>query len=711
VKNRKEEVMYSRRLYLVLTASLFLVLVFCTGNQTEVTTGTLLREMTDLWRLTEYPEPEYRTVQFSSYDRRSTVPGGPGWFSNSDGFGGEPVPNFEQVLTEPDEDGIGEYMIADVKGPGAIVRLWSAAISGEIELFLDGGSEPVYKGKADEFFHSPLAYFPESEPFHSDLLVETLYQRDASYFPIPFSKGMRLVWTGDLETLHFYEVQVRLYAKGTRVRTFAPGDLSEYTEDIKRTVSILSDPDHNLPLLSKEEEVSFDSMIMPGQKKEVLSLKGSKALERFTLKLHADDRDKALRQTVLHIKCDQHPWGQVQSPAGDFFGAAPGVNPYVSLPFSVYPDGQMVCRFPMPFKEECQIILENLGQQAVRAEGSVLPADYDWKQGRSMYFRARWRADHNITASNKDVQDLAFLIAFGKGLYIGTTSYIFNPCPIPTSYGNWWGEGDEKIFVDGEKFPSVFGTGSEDYYNYSWSSPDIFIFPYCGQPRNDGPGNRGFVTNFRWHIMDCLPFKEDIRFFMELYSHEVTPGLSYARIGYHYACPGVTDDHSALMPDDVEELELPEKWKPAARMGARNSVMYPSEEIITDSSRTTETKGGMWSDGRILTWMPQGKGSLKEFAFEITEKGTYRVYVTAGMNPSSGRICFRVDGKEALMPGGERTADLYRPFRTLLRNFRLDDREFSPGVHHLSLVFEGALPEIKEPQVNIDFIWIQMTGE
>ena len=53
-----------------------------------------------------------------------------------------------------------------------------------------------------------------------------------------------------------------------------------------------------------------------------------------------------------------------------------------------------------------------------------------------------------------------------------------------------------------EPLPRIFGTGSEDYFNYAWSSPDIFLFPYCGQPRNDGPGNRGFVTNNRWHIID-----------------------------------------------------------------------------------------------------------------------------------------------------------------------------------------------------------------
>jgi len=56
---------------------------------------------------------------------------------------------------------------------------------------------------------------------------------------------------------------------------------------------------------------------------------------------------------------------------------------------------------------------------------------------------------------------------------------------------------------------------------------------YCGQPRNGGPGNRGFVVNQRWHIVDALPFRERIAFSMELFSHERTEQSSYARIGYH----------------------------------------------------------------------------------------------------------------------------------------------------------------------------------
>jgi len=95
-----------------------------------ITTGTLLDEMIDMVGLAEFPDPAYKTVQFSSYDRRSTVPGGPNWFANSDGFGREPRPNFEAVLVEPNEQGIGEYLICDVKAPGTVVRTWTASIQG-----------------------------------------------------------------------------------------------------------------------------------------------------------------------------------------------------------------------------------------------------------------------------------------------------------------------------------------------------------------------------------------------------------------------------------------------------------------------------------------------------------------------------------------------------------------------------------------------------
>jgi len=678
-----------------------------TLEKDAITTGSLFKEMIDLAGLADFPDPAYRAVQYSSFDRRSRLPGGPDWFANSDGFGKEPIPNFEKVLKEPDEEGIGEYLIADVKGPGAIVRLWSAAITGKIKLFIDDQPSPLFDGPSIGFFHSVYDSFPEVKNLNKDRLKKTIYQRDAAYTPIPFAKGMRLVWIGDLQTIHFYQVGVRLYEEGTKVISFSPEDLATYSETINRVTASLSDPDQNLNPRSKEPLINFYAELKPSEKIELISLEGPKAIAILTIQVKADNTDKALRQTILHIICDEHPWGQVQAPVGDFFGAAPGINPYQSLPFSVRPDGTMICRYIMPFKKILKIRVDNNGDQTVEINGSLLPMDFAWDDERSMHFRARWRVSHNMIASNKAVQDLPFLLACGKGLYVGTTSYLLNPNNVPTPYGNWWGEGDEKVFIDDDTVPSTFGTGSEDYYNYSWSSPDIFYFPFCGQPRNDGPGNRGFVTNFRWHILDPLPFKDNIRFFMEVYSHEQTPGLSYARIGYHYARPGLTDDHEAIMPEDLRHLELPEAWKPAARMGARNSVFYDAEKIMDSSFQTRFKKGRLWAGGEVLIWNPKNIAESKAFSFEIKEKREYRIHFAAALSPDSGKISIQVDGNSTPLANKKEVVDLYRPFRTLLRNFTLPLMELEPGKHALSLKFEGAVPEIKEPEIGIDFIWIQ----
>jgi hypothetical protein len=677
------------------------------GNTSTITTESLYLEMTDLHRLVEFPHPAYRIFQFSSFDRRSQLPGGPDWFANSDGFGGEPIPGFERILQEPDSEGIGEYLIADVKGPGAIVRLWSAAISGTIDLYLDDQETPVYAGSAIDFFHRTLDAFPQVDSLNRERLNETVYQRDASYAPIPYAKRMRLIWTGDLKTIHFYQVQVRMYNPETIVKTFSPQDLETYRNTIEQVMAELIDPDQNLKPRSQQIPAAFESSLEPGESAEVITLNGPAALELLQLRVEAEDVDLALRQTVVYINCDDYPWGHVQSPLGDFFGAAPGINPYRSLPFSVQPDGTMISRWVMPFKNSLKLRLSNTGRQKVKIIGSALSHDYIWNEARSMHFRARWRVDHDMVASNRDVQDLPFLLAHGQGLYVGTTSYLLNPNNVPTPYGNWWGEGDEKVFVDDDITPSIFGTGSEDYYNYSWSSPDIFFFPYCGQPRNDGPGNRGFVTNFRWHILDPIPFRQHIRFFMELYSHEITPHLAYARIGYHYARPGLTDDHAAIKPSDLRPQQLPENWRPAARMGARNSVMYPAENLLTEHSNTHFLQGRIWAEGKLLIWTPKEQGETKDFVLRVDTQGKYRIYITAALTPRSGRFSVLLNGKPLPRRGQEENIDLFRPHRTLLRNYALQEISLKPGDITLSLVFNGARDELAAPEIGIDFIWIQ----
>jgi hypothetical protein len=474
---------------------------------------------------------------------------------------------------------------------------------------------------------------------------------------------------------------------------------------------VLADPQSAWKYRSSQPPAAIDAAVRPDEMKEVLALAGPKAIERLTLKLAATDRDRALRQVVLHIQFDDHPWAQVQAPIGDFFGTAPGVNPYNSVPFTVEPDGTMTCRFFMPFARSCKLMLQNLGDQPATVTGNVLPMDYAWNDASSTHFRARWRVNHELVADGDTrTQDIPFLVANGSGRYVGTAVMLLNPSPIPTTNGSWWGEGDEKVFVDEDIRPSTFGTGSEDYFNYAWSSADIFVFPYCGQTRNDGPGTRGFVSDNRWHILDSLPFRQRMGFYLELYSHERVPGFSYARIGYHYARPGLMDDHLAITREDVRPLKLPANWQPAARRAAANSVFYQAEDVVIQESRdrvkTSLLDGDLWAGGRGFVWRPAKSGEELAFRLPVAEDGQYVIHLTAGHTPVSGKFSAMLEGKRIGF-GGDAGISLYEPYRTMSRDHASDQIRLNKGVHDLTLRYEGPAGDSPSAEVVVDFVGVQ----
>ncbi|MBM3289973.1 MAG: DUF2961 domain-containing protein, partial [Candidatus Hydrogenedentes bacterium] len=421
-------------------------------------------------------------------------------------------------------------------------------------------------------------------------------------------------------------------------------------------------------------------------------------------KVDGPDLDTALRQTVLHIYCDGSPWGQVQSPVGDFFGAGPGVNPYTSVPFTVAADGTMTCRYVMPYKESVRVVLENRSDHEVKIASSALVADYTWDDAASMHFRARWRMDHGLTNSDTEdagVQDVPFLFARGAGVYVGTAIMLLNPNCVPISWGNWWGEGDEKIFVDDDTTPSIFGTGSEDYFNYAWSMHDIFYYPYCGQSRNDGPANRGNVVNFRWHVIDPIPFQRGIAFSMELFGHERTPGISYGRISYYYARPGAIDDSMPLTNEDLRVPRLPDTWEPAARFGAENFVFTACEDLAVSQENTAIETGGLWQGGRVLVWTPKAAGDRFTFNVALREDGDYSLALDCMYRPGAG--AFRADiGGAPLKFDGKDTTDLAVPANVQSRMLVGHAKGMKAGTHPLTLTaIEGGRA------IGLDFVGIQ----
>jgi hypothetical protein len=645
--------------------------------QQPVTFDSLLGEMVDLDRLARWPDPDYRTVQFGSSDRRTRGPEDPDWFVNADGFGQEPVPNFERVLQQPGADGVGEFLVCDVEGPGAIVRGWSAGMQGRLRVYLDGDETPRFEGTGHDFFARRstrlIPGFAGLPPHVRELFV----QQDADYLPVPFGQRLRIAWRGTLRELHFYQIQVRRYANGTRVETSAGQALTP------AQVARLAGWTDRDPAAFGAGAEPF--ALGPDAAWSGAAAEGPGLLRLLSVRVEADDVQAALRGTLLRIAFDGSQRPQVEAPLGDFFGSGPGIHPTRSLPVHVGADGMLLCRWPMPYRRSCRIELVNWSGAPVR--GTVLrlhaplPGGFD---ERTLQFHAKWRVDHALHARGSAAPiDVPYLTAIGQGRLVGLACQILNP-PMQASWrSNWWGEGDEKIFVDGAL--TTLGTGSEDYFNYSWSHWNLFAHPYCGQPLASGPGNCGYVSNHRFQILDDLPFAHSLAASMELWSHQPVTPLSYGRIAYWYARPGSIDDHRAPQPS---ELRLPElqPWDQAALAGDERAQSFPLHgHECTASAGAVRSEPTRLSRSRsLLAWTAPAGASLS-WPFEVPQDGTYRLRLLCLHRPEGTRVQCRVDDGEPLRIGGRDTFALHAPEPHRLLDLLFDGVRLSRGGHRLTV--------------------------
>jgi len=358
----------------------------------------------------------------------------------------------------------------------------------------------------------------------------------------------------------------------------------------------------------------------------------------------------------------------------------------------------------MPFSKSVRMEIENLSGEDIGLSGSVALDERKWNDEKSMYFHAHWRRDVNIVSSEHRIRDLPFLLALGKGRIVGTSVHVYNPSNVPSSWGNWWGEGDEKIFIDRDTFPSFFGTGSEDYFNYAWSSGRYFSHPYCGQTRNDGPGNRGYVSNHRWHILDDIPFYEKMAFYMELFSHDEVPHLSYARTVYLYGRPGLVHDHMDISADQLRN-DIHPVWIPLGEKGSEGFVFREAEDLTNlPHPEITLEKGHMWSGGSILVWEPKEKGSRIRLQLkEVNNLTDNELQMTLRHDAGGGEIRFLINDTPVSIDN-EETLDLYDPHRVFLNTHRLGSTALKKGVNYITVEFTG---EPGRNKVGIDFIWLR----
>jgi hypothetical protein len=218
------------------------------------------------------------------------------------------------------------------------------------------------------------------------------------------------------------------------------------------------------------------------------------------------------RFSILRIYWDDETEPSVECPVGDFFGM--GWNEYAplnSLPVCVNPGSAFNCYWAMPFRKKCRITMENINDKdpmtlyyQVDYTLTDVPED-------AAYFHAQYRRQN---PTDNSVYTIADNIK-GKGQFVGV--YL----AWGVNNNGWWGEGEIKFFIDGDsKFPTICGTGTEDYfcgsYNFDRNGQyKEFCNPYSGlvqviRPDGTYKSQQRFGL-YRWHILDPVRFDKDLK--------------------------------------------------------------------------------------------------------------------------------------------------------------------------------------------------------
>ncbi|MFO7617012.1 MAG: glycoside hydrolase family 172 protein, partial [Bacteroidales bacterium] len=271
---------------------------------------------------------------------------------------------------------------------------------------------------------------------------------------------------------------------------------------------------------------AFDRVVLPGDSLVLPISREDAAISYLCVHPHSPNPEQTLRSAVLSLEFDGHR--TVWVPIGEFFGTGYKLHPHKTFFTQTTAGGEMRSSWVMPFKEECRITYLNYGTDTIRLRGEIGLTEYFWNP-RSMYFGASWHEYHQVnTRLDGWFFDVNYVDINGKGCYVGDQVTLFNMAHT------WWGEGDEKIFVDGEAFPSSIGTGSEDYYGYAFARPEPFSHPFISQPTGAGNFDPELTVNMRHRALDAIPFTTSISSNIELW-HWADTQVNYALTAYYYA--------------------------------------------------------------------------------------------------------------------------------------------------------------------------------
>lgn len=385
------------------------------------------------------------------------------------------------------------------------------------------------------------------------------------------------------------------------------------------------------------------------------------------------------QEMLLRIFWDGSERPAVEAPIGDFFANCFGRrNEVISLPVIVEDADSYNCFWHMPFRKSARIEIVNQSDKAI----SLLYYNIDWIKKDKLpkdtpYFYAQYRQEYPAQHG----QDYVLLDTKGKGHYVGTVLAVRSRSP------SWFGEGDEKIYINGEAKASIWGTGTEDYFLSAWGLKTTST-PYFGVPYFDQWGIVGGHTSaYRWHLADPIVFNTGIKVTLEHFgwiAPDENPQYKstswnereddYASVAFWYQTG--TPTFTARAPH-ARERRLPSLERVIAYARDFADAAHHGEGNVTKQRLE-------FYDGPQLLYTPkEARGAWLEIPLEVKKKEPLRLLLNATKAADFGQYQVFLNGTKL---GG--VLDFYGA-KIVDEEFHLLDFWPEPGTYTLRLVCVG----------------------
>ncbi len=338
----------------------------------------------------------------------------------------------------------------------------------------------------------------------------------------------------------------------------------------------------------------FES-IKSGERRMLFDVKGAGVINHIWITIAPDPKTLKRDDLVIRMYWDGNSEPSVHAPLGSFFGQ--GWNEaytFKSQPLVAAPGDAkaLVSYFAMPFERGARIEIENQSDRNIDAfyyyvdyyEMDKLPADmgrfhawYNQELTETTVDEGEneWATLGDVGNNKSGASNYLFADIKGKGQFVGVNYYIQCPTPI------WYGEGDDMIFIDGSRMPTLNGTGTEDYFNTSWSPKEHFEHPYFGYPRvntTDWSWETGWIGRthvYRFHITDPIYFDKSLRFTIE-HGHNNVLVLDLRSVAYWYqsvavAVPAIPPKTERATMHQINPVDI-HRWRDAWRKARPNNT-------------------------------------------------------------------------------------------------------------------------------------------